>query len=1207
MNKLKMMIVCGVALTVIPLIAAVYYDVANGYEWCFTPVAGGVEICRNGAGPCFSPYPASAAAIPSELGEAPVKSIGAGAFSNCTHLAEITLPGSITSIGNNAFHDCSGLESIRIPASVTSIGARAFYRCLGLTRIEFDGNAPTIQSADCFRYVNSACTVYVNSSSQGWNVSIPGTWKGMHIEYKNEPVLQISADGVLTKVTLNGVTELPLDGQPITAIGPYAFRNCAELTAVSIPPTVTSIASGAFSYCPNIREVMIGQSVCDQTMRIVFPQAYQSITNAWIYRTDETKNVGSSAFDGCAALAGIVIPPSVTNIGAYAFRNCSNLTSVVIGGLGVTNVGYAAFQNCVRLERINIPDCVTSIGSYAFQNCTSLESISVPNSEASVGAGAFSGCTNLVDVTLPNGLTTLSANLFKDCTSLVSITIPASVSIVGSLAFGYCNSLTNIAFCGDKPAISGNPFYGVASNCTIYVPLHWNNGWADTCNGLPVVRAGGEVEECQQGAATYKLISGRFLYDIVLNGETSFVVPDGVERIDNNAFDGCRGLESIEIPSSVCSIGQNAFRNCSKLREVRISDVAAWCTTSFDNNYSSPFYYAKALYINDVLASTLTIPEGVETLHAYAFRGCTNITVVTIPATLRTNVDQFVLCKNVTDIVLSPDNPYYKMADGVLIDADASNVYFCSRGKTGFVALPATATTIASYAFRDCGGITGVSIPEGVTRINQYAFSGCASLADIVIPQSVTYIGSYAFYGCEALTSINIPAGVTKLGSSDTYSGTVFQNCTGIRNATVNQYVCSMGMKKIFPDAYQAITNVVITDGVMTIGKDSFFSCTYLESVAMPNGVTSIGDSAFCLCENLKNITLPSTVTSIEDYAFYGCCELEGLDMPNGVTAIGNSVFGNCIKLDRFEIPNAVLSIGTNAFRHCYGIKSIAIPDNVTTIRYGAFSDCGSLEIVKLGSGVEEIEYGAFSVCGSLSRIYFDGNAPSTVESSAFPTRSLIIYVNTDSSGWGVDIPGTWNGKPIRYMPMETLSDDANPTAVNLAISQMSASGLSDVVGVRAAIGGSVAKYKAFKEWADNVKNTRGVLAGEDAAIANTNAAAAFLLGAERLFENAPAIEMGDVVVAKSATLQEGGTSVTLSVTVKDGENAVVCVAEKVKEMFEATTDLAEWNGTAKLEPTVTVVDDGDSTAGDGCVPMRFMVVPGDGTATRAFLRVKVK
>ena len=32
MNKLKMMIVCGVALTVIPLIAAVYYDVANGYE-----------------------------------------------------------------------------------------------------------------------------------------------------------------------------------------------------------------------------------------------------------------------------------------------------------------------------------------------------------------------------------------------------------------------------------------------------------------------------------------------------------------------------------------------------------------------------------------------------------------------------------------------------------------------------------------------------------------------------------------------------------------------------------------------------------------------------------------------------------------------------------------------------------------------------------------------------------------------------------------------------------------------------------------------------------------------------------------------------------------------------------------------------------------------------------------------------------------------
>ena len=84
-------------------------------------------------------------------------------------------------------------------------------------------------------------------------------------------------------------------------------------------------------------------------------------------------------------------------------------------------------------------------------------------------------------------------------------------------------------------------------------------------------------------------------------------------------------------------------------------------------------------------------------------------------------------------------------------------------------------------------------------------------------------------------------------------------------------------------------------------------------------------------------------------------------------------------------------------------------------------------------------------------------------------------------------------------------------------------------------------------------------------------------------------------------------TDVTLSVTVKDGENAVACAAEKVKEMFEATTDLGDWCGEAKLTPTVTVVEGDDSAAGGSIRSMRFTVVPGDGTATRAFLRMKVK
>ena len=85
------------------------------------------------------------------------------------------------------------------------------------------------------------------------------------------------------------------------------------------------------------------------------------------------------------------------------------------------------------------------------------------------------------------------------------------------------------------------------------------------------------------------------------------------------------------------------------------------------------------------------------------------------------------------------------------------------------------------------------------------------------------------------------------------------------------------------------------------------------------------------------------------------------------------------------------------------------------------------------------------------------------------------------------------------------------------------------------------------------------------------------------------------------------GTAIRVTVAVKDGDEVVKCAADKIKDMFEATTDLGDWNGTAKLKPTVTVVHGGNSAAEDGCSSMRFTVVPGDGTATRAFLRVKVK
>ncbi len=180
---------------------------------------------------------------------------------------------------------------------------------------------------------------------------------------------------------------------------------------------------------------------------------------------------------------------------------------------------------------------------------------------------------------------------------------------------------------------------------------------------------------------------------------------------------------------------------------------------------------------------------------------------------------------------------------------------------------------------------------------------------------------------------------------------------------------------------------------------------------------------------------------------------------------------------------------------------------------------------------------------------------------------------------------------------IQPLADNAAPEAVTNAIEL---AGFADADGVKAAIGGSAAEYAAFKSWAGSVKNPSGApspmaVAGESAVVANTNAAAAYLLGAERLFENAPKVEFEELAVGDNGTSGTEGT-VTIAVTVKDGEDSVECSAEKVKSLFEATGNLGDWAGDAKLPVEVEVI---------GTSPMRFRVTPGDGTSPSAFLRIR--
>ena len=148
----------AVVLAAMPLVAET--ETVGGITWTYAVSGDSVSV---GGGTAFStavPSDTSGAInIPSSFGDKPV-----------------------TSIGDSAFFFCTGLTRVTVPSGVTSIGEMSFSNCSGLTNVVFKGNAPSV-GLDAFYEVGPGCIVQVQKGSRGWDVDIPGTWNGMHIEY----------------------------------------------------------------------------------------------------------------------------------------------------------------------------------------------------------------------------------------------------------------------------------------------------------------------------------------------------------------------------------------------------------------------------------------------------------------------------------------------------------------------------------------------------------------------------------------------------------------------------------------------------------------------------------------------------------------------------------------------------------------------------------------------------------------------------------------------------------------------------------------------------------------------------------------------------------------------------------------------------------------------------------------------------------------
>ena len=96
--------------------------------------------------------------------------------------------------------------------------------------------------------------------------------------------------------------------------------------------------------------------------------------------------------------------------------------------------------------------------------------------------------------------------------------------------------------------------------------------------------------------------------------------------------------------------------------------------------------------------------------------------------------------------------------------------------------------------------------------------------------------------------------------------------------------------------------------------------------------------------ESVKQVIIGDGVTTIGDWAFSYCRALTSITIPNSVTTIGDYAFSYCRALTSVIISNSVTTIGERTFANCYSLTSVTIPSSVTRIEDGAFSDCGNVK-----------------------------------------------------------------------------------------------------------------------------------------------------------------------------------------------------------------------------------------------------------------------
>lgn len=283
-----------------------------------------------------------------------LKTIGKGAFENCSKLTSVTFSENVTTMGDNAFAGCELLSEITIPNSVTSLGEGIFKECKKLTSATLPQNITEIPPYTFYK-----------TKIASWdfsNIKKIGTFAFSSSAFTGELTLESPMEYVgISAFSGTKITSLTITDNVFLADN--AFLGCSNLTQVNIDSSVKKIGEYVLAQTPwytsasSAEYLIVGAGI--------LLHHTQQNPGETVLVPNTVKTVAPSAFAATEAYAKIVLPDSVTYLGDYAMRYC-RAEEVVLPNT-ITEMGIGVFQNSI-VNKVIWPKNYTVVPDYTFYN-----------------------------------------------------------------------------------------------------------------------------------------------------------------------------------------------------------------------------------------------------------------------------------------------------------------------------------------------------------------------------------------------------------------------------------------------------------------------------------------------------------------------------------------------------------------------------------------------------------------------------------------------------------------------------------------------------------------------------------------------------------------------------------------------------------------------------------------------------------------------